>query len=198
MRAPRAMLAASVCRVLVCVRVRLTRRRAVCADACCSVCVARLLLGYVYPAYACFKALERRKPDGVRAWCEYWCVRAAASARCNRPPSCCAPRASRAGMTRDCHRRLVLAVFTVLESVGDQTVFWRAPRCLRRRRTLVARSARPAHGPRAPQAAAVQRDEGGVRHLALAPPHAGAPRPQHTRTSPAFSAPPPPNLTPNA
>jgi receptor expression-enhancing protein 1/2/3/4 len=33
-----------------------------------------LLLGYVYPAYACFKALERRKPDGIRAWCEYWCA----------------------------------------------------------------------------------------------------------------------------
>jgi hypothetical protein len=41
----------------------------------------RLLLGYVYPAYACFKALERRKPDGIRAWCEYWCAQRALSSR---------------------------------------------------------------------------------------------------------------------
>ena len=34
--------------------------------------VAILLLGYVYPVYCTFKALERRKPDGVRGWCEYW------------------------------------------------------------------------------------------------------------------------------
>jgi receptor expression-enhancing protein 1/2/3/4 len=34
-----------------------------------------LALGYAYPAYACFKALERRKPEGLRLWCQYWCER---------------------------------------------------------------------------------------------------------------------------
>lgn len=50
-----------------------------------------LLLGYIYPVYCTFKALEKKKPDGVRTWCEYW---------------------------------VVMAVFTVLEQVGDMTVFW--------------------------------------------------------------------------
>jgi hypothetical protein len=77
---------------------------------------ARLLLGYIYPAYACFKALERRKPDGVRVWCEYWCAphagATAAAAHQRRSPRL--------------PFRLILAVFAVLESVGDQTVFWYA------------------------------------------------------------------------
>mmetsp|Transcript_16796 Transcript_16796/g.46926 ORF Transcript_16796/g.46926 Transcript_16796/m.46926 type:complete len:177 (+) Transcript_16796:575-1105(+) len=30
--------------------------------------------GYVYPAYLCFKALERRKPEQIREWCIYWLV----------------------------------------------------------------------------------------------------------------------------
>lgn len=31
-----------------------------------------ILLGYIYPTYKCFKALERKKPEAIRAWCEYW------------------------------------------------------------------------------------------------------------------------------
>lgn len=34
-----------------------------------------LALGYAYPAYLTFKALEKRKPEALRAWCEYWCAR---------------------------------------------------------------------------------------------------------------------------
>ena len=55
---------------------------------------------------------------------------------------------ARAGLTRSrAHRRLVLAIFTVLESVGDQTVFWRAltertPRALRCSGVLTARGPR--------------------------------------------------------
>lgn len=157
-------------------------------------------MGYVYPAYACFKALERRKPDGVRAWCEYWCVRAAASARRNRPPSCCAPRTSRSVLTRDRRRRLVLAVFTVLESVGDQTVFWRAPRCSAGGgRSLCAAHAlltAPARH-RLP----LYNETKVVFVTWLWHPRTQA-RParnkRRTSTSPAFSALPPPNLTPNA
>lgn len=96
-----------------------------------------ILLGYVYPAYKCFKALERKKPEGVRAWCEYWCV---LQSGCSRPPTNHGTAKPCSGRRRavliplvilnhimpsmDCPRRLVLGIFTVLEQVGDQTVFW--------------------------------------------------------------------------
>lgn len=35
------------------------------------------LVAYVLPGYHCFKALEKRKPDELREWCEYWLVVAA-------------------------------------------------------------------------------------------------------------------------
>lgn len=41
------------------------------SGACRTLVIA---LGYVYPAYKCFKALEKKKPEGIRFWCEYWCV----------------------------------------------------------------------------------------------------------------------------
>nr|XP_043616175.1 putative HVA22-like protein g [Erigeron canadensis] len=35
-----------------------------------------LLLAYLYPAYECFKNIEKNKPDvdGLRFWCQYWIV----------------------------------------------------------------------------------------------------------------------------
>jgi len=33
-----------------------------------------LLLGYVYPAYACFKAVEIGKPEQLKMWCRYWTI----------------------------------------------------------------------------------------------------------------------------
>jgi hypothetical protein len=35
-----------------------------------------MLLGYVYPAYECFKIVERKKPDleHLRFWCQYWII----------------------------------------------------------------------------------------------------------------------------
>ncbi|KAK3264634.1 hypothetical protein CYMTET_26634 [Cymbomonas tetramitiformis] len=47
-------------------------------DFLCRVLV--LLLGYIYPGYACFKAIEKGKPDACREWCIYWLVLAAATA----------------------------------------------------------------------------------------------------------------------
>jgi len=32
------------------------------------------ILGYVYPAYLCFKDVDRGKPDRLKLWCMYWCV----------------------------------------------------------------------------------------------------------------------------
>lgn len=36
--------------------------------------ICSMLLGYVYPAYECFKIVERKKPDleHLRFWCQYW------------------------------------------------------------------------------------------------------------------------------
>ncbi|KAL4187622.1 hypothetical protein AMTRI_Chr09g39920 [Amborella trichopoda] len=35
-----------------------------------------LALGYTYPAYACFKTVEKNKPeiDQLRFWCQYWII----------------------------------------------------------------------------------------------------------------------------
>ncbi|XP_076906921.1 HVA22-like protein i [Bidens hawaiensis] len=35
-----------------------------------------LLLAYAYPAYACFKSIEKNKPDveQLRFWCQYWLI----------------------------------------------------------------------------------------------------------------------------
>merc|ERR1711904_523983 len=33
-----------------------------------------LILGYVYPAYACFKAVEIGKPEQLKMWCRYWTI----------------------------------------------------------------------------------------------------------------------------
>ncbi|KAJ0868791.1 hypothetical protein HanRHA438_Chr11g0482131 [Helianthus annuus] len=41
--------------------------------------VYRLLLAYLYPAYECFKSIEKNKPDveQLRFWCQYWIIIAA-------------------------------------------------------------------------------------------------------------------------
>ncbi|XP_076955001.1 HVA22-like protein i [Bidens hawaiensis] len=38
-----------------------------------------LLLAYAYPAYECFKSIEKNKPDvdQLRFWCQYWIIIAA-------------------------------------------------------------------------------------------------------------------------
>ena len=40
------------------------------------ICVFRLVLGYAYPAYECFKTVELNKPEieQLRFWCQYWYV----------------------------------------------------------------------------------------------------------------------------
>ena len=35
---------------------------------------ARNALGFIWPAYACFKALEAKQQDAIRDWCTYWCA----------------------------------------------------------------------------------------------------------------------------
>jgi len=47
----------------------------------CSICVflsRRLVLGYAYPAYDCYKMVELNRPEveQLRFWCQYWFVRA--------------------------------------------------------------------------------------------------------------------------
>eukprot|EP00245_Coleochaete_scutata_P014542 TRINITY_DN623_c0_g2_i1.p1 TRINITY_DN623_c0_g2~~TRINITY_DN623_c0_g2_i1.p1 ORF type:complete len:247 (+),score=26.93 TRINITY_DN623_c0_g2_i1:153-893(+) len=41
--------------------------------------ISLMLLGYAYPAYDCFKAVERNRPDTeqLRFWCQYWIIMAA-------------------------------------------------------------------------------------------------------------------------
>lgn len=38
------------------------------------ITAALQILGYVYPAYLCFKDVDRGKPDRLKLWCMYWCV----------------------------------------------------------------------------------------------------------------------------
>jgi receptor expression-enhancing protein 1/2/3/4 len=35
-----------------------------------------MALGYAYPAYECFKIVERNRPDSedLRFWCQYWII----------------------------------------------------------------------------------------------------------------------------
>ncbi|KAI4364047.1 hypothetical protein MLD38_020190 [Melastoma candidum] len=37
-----------------------------------------MVMGYAYPAFRCFKSLEKRKPDNreLRFWCQFWIVMA--------------------------------------------------------------------------------------------------------------------------
>ncbi|KAK9748435.1 hypothetical protein RND81_02G057000 [Saponaria officinalis] len=39
-----------------------------------SLVYGRMILGYAYPAYACYKTVERNKPEieQLRFWCQYW------------------------------------------------------------------------------------------------------------------------------
>ena len=30
------------------------------------------LVGYLWPAYLCYKSIEARQPEGIRDWCVYW------------------------------------------------------------------------------------------------------------------------------
>ncbi|KAK9831985.1 hypothetical protein WJX81_006350 [Elliptochloris bilobata] len=30
------------------------------------------LIGFIWPAYACFKALEQKQSEAIREWCTYW------------------------------------------------------------------------------------------------------------------------------
>lgn len=36
----------------------------------------RMVFGYAYPAYECFKTVEKNKPDieQLRFWCQYWYI----------------------------------------------------------------------------------------------------------------------------
>ncbi|CAF1789682.1 unnamed protein product [Brassica rapa] len=36
--------------------------------------LSRLLVGYAYPAYGCYKSVEKKKPEiqELRYWCKYW------------------------------------------------------------------------------------------------------------------------------
>lgn len=37
-------------------------------------CIYRMVFGYAYPAYECFKTVEKNKPEieQLRFWCQYW------------------------------------------------------------------------------------------------------------------------------
>lgn len=34
--------------------------------------VVQNLVGYLWPAYLCYKSVEARQPDSIRDWCIYW------------------------------------------------------------------------------------------------------------------------------
>lgn len=38
------------------------------------LCVCRMVFGYAYPAYECYKAVEKNRPEieQLRFWCQYW------------------------------------------------------------------------------------------------------------------------------
>ena len=181
------MLAASVCRVLVCVRRRaagtrgrlrgvLTRRAAPAQAA------ARLRLPRLRVLQGVGAAQARRRARVVRVLVR----RCNAKRRATNPAVCWVRRSGRGA---DARVRASQAGAGHLHGARERG---RPNRVLARaRRAHVARPAlrrRADCGP-AGQAAAVQRDEGGVRHVALAPAHAGA-RPR-LRASDARAAVPP-------
>jgi len=45
-------------------------------DFVCVSFVGRMVFGYAYPAYECYKAVEKNKPEmqQLRFWCQYWFV----------------------------------------------------------------------------------------------------------------------------
>ena len=184
-----AMLARSVCRLLVYAPPAPRCRCAHAPDAhsCCDA--GSLLFGYVYPSYACFKALERRKPDGIRAWCEYWCAPGgAAPFRRRQKPSLRRGAASCSALTRAprapgscwaCSR--CWRAWATKPSSGACPLPSQAPRRAATAAPLPRLAAARALTRPAPQAADVLGDEGGVRHLAVAPAHAGAPAPRAIR-----------------
>ncbi|KAF8405361.1 hypothetical protein HHK36_010265 [Tetracentron sinense] len=45
-----------------------------CKTECTKFCDCRMAFGYAYPAYECFKTVEKNKPEieQLRFWCQYW------------------------------------------------------------------------------------------------------------------------------
>jgi hypothetical protein len=85
----------------------------------------RNVLGFIWPAYACFKALEAKQQDAIRDWCTYWCAMQAPACR-QRPAPMHTASALFRGVPRELlPRRLMLAIFTTAERmVLDWLVFW--------------------------------------------------------------------------
>lgn len=83
--------------------------------------VFRMMLGYVYPAYECYKAVEMNKPEieQLRFWCQYWSV----------SPPFCLLSCYLFGYEKPfwnlfvCYRILV-ALLSVFERIGDAFISW--------------------------------------------------------------------------
>ena len=109
----------------------------------------RLFLGYVWPAYTCFKALKGKKQDAARFWCHYWCA------------GCSKDSSNQIHPTRT--PRLILALFTAAEHVLDVLVFW----CVPSTPPPLLYTSTPMQDPSLP------RGQGALCALPLAPQHAG-------------------------
>jgi receptor expression-enhancing protein 1/2/3/4 len=83
----------------------------------------RLVLGYAYPAYDCYKTVELNRPEveQLRFWCQYWSVDCAPSSVLVGNCVCMSLHLIRF-MIFFC--RILLAVLTVLERVGENFVSW--------------------------------------------------------------------------
>jgi hypothetical protein len=70
----------------------------------CKFC--SMALGYAYPAYECFKIVERNRPDleDLRFWCQYWY-----------PPSTHAPHTCLHGHSFHSHIFILLSLFQLLQ-----------------------------------------------------------------------------------
>ena len=79
-----------------------------------------LVLGYAYPAYDCYKTVELNRPEveQLRFWCQYWFV--------IMHPSDFMGNCIRISLHLIVHDfcRILLAVLTVLERVGENFVSW--------------------------------------------------------------------------
>jgi hypothetical protein len=78
----------------------------------------RLVLGYAYPAYDCYKTVELNRPDveQLRFWCQYWFVSCA-------PSLLLWARIYNVLIFHDLGR-ILLAVLTAMERVGDDFASW--------------------------------------------------------------------------
>ncbi|XP_056158892.1 putative HVA22-like protein g isoform X2 [Syzygium oleosum] len=87
-----------------------------------------LVLGYAYPAFQCYKTVEKNRVqiDELRHWCQYWSrpVAILFLLQFNEFGGCDLSSGSRDIALMITSTMIILAMFTVLERIGDVLISW--------------------------------------------------------------------------